>query len=261
MKDFKPFLSWTYSDETLQVRQRIIDDLMRFILNGVVDRRDSPHPKAETFTNAVRSFMFAAYNGRTVIPKRHRPPEGDTFELVFNAFEQAHRFQGYENLACPQFSTDELCEAFCKRFDAEVQKIWEEAEPSVEGALRMAIMNKRQTESRLLSASALRILLQPSDYVTKDVDGLNDITATLWELRQKFALRQVMFAGLIGGDVARDSILELARDSCHQPDASEIQFAVIQYLYANERVPGSWMSEVEKNFRVDIANRYNKLKG
>ena len=261
---FKPFLSWTYPREVILERVNIIDELVRFILDGTYDSFGrTSHSKAITFTNSV-----IAYVQPTFIPlvKKFYPDltklvkTGNTSELVISAFKKAIIYSHYnELLSCPPFCDDELVKNFSSAFNTRVVPIWEETEPSVRGAYEKAMQNLAVSETRLISMYALVELLRQSEYSTPTVEAFEEIGAALRQRRSQFKSSVATFGSLIGGDIAKSTAMFLARDCCYKEDKNDIQYSIIHFLYGDNRNPGGWLADTEEKLRADIKKYYDKL--
>jgi hypothetical protein len=263
MPEFKAFLSWTYPIEVLRERCSIIEDIMRYALKGA----DCPyegkrHPKAFDLECNVKAAMYQSFQ-QLVKPSRFtKGLEGDTNELLFAAFEEARWRAHVDSIrAIPHFRSPELTSAFGKKFFAKTISGGEEAHPSVEGALDLALNNFQQCESRLVSLYVLHDLTRLSEYGNQpELLGFDELRKAIWQRREKFLRDAATFGALLGGAKAAAVARLLALESCHKENAEGIQYALIHFLTPDGRVPGRWLSEPESKFKADIAARYNALK-
>lgn len=260
--DFKAFLSWTYTPETLAKRRVIIDDLVRYVLRGAEHpyNKSKQHPRAAEFTDAARSKILTAYEQQLVkMPKKYKPDEGDTNTLVLDAFAEARNISRMNaRIACPTFTDAELVKDFCRVYQTKILETWKEPTPSVQGAYEMAVMNLTQAETRLVALRAVRSLLQQNEFRNEEFPAAYEISLALGEQHRKFLMEMVLFAGLVGGDVAKDGIRQLAEELCVNPTGG-IEFSVIQFLKADGHSPGWWSSKTEEALRKDIMKKYKAL--
>jgi hypothetical protein len=164
--------------------------------------------------------------------------------------------------ATPHFSSTQIQLAFEAEFKTVLISTHDEAEPTVLGAYSTALMNFYQTESRLCTLYALSSLLRPNDYSNQPpLDGAEEIRTELWRRAKQFLLEIALFGGLLGGKYAAESTRFLTHELCQKENPEDIKYSVIQFLQADGRHPGRFLSETEELFRNDIAEKYNALKG
>jgi hypothetical protein len=262
MSDFKAFLSWTYTPKTVRDRSKIIEDLASFVLDGLVSKySNEPHAVARGFTDGVRSAILVAHQPHMDMPKKYKVDEGDTSDLLIEAFKDSRRRSMYDTfLATPPIRDEVVSKRFSDAFDTEVMKTWVEAKPSVEGAFMKASENLAVANTRIVALFAIHNLIRQTEFGARgDLPGFAAISDALRQVRQGFLLHYAMFGGLMGGDTAKRVAQALATEACHKPAGSDIQFSVIQFLQGDERSPGRWMSATCDALRADIKEKYDAL--
>jgi hypothetical protein len=256
MFDFKPFLSWTFPHELLQQRQRVIDDLVRYVLRGVESRYEvRQHPSASAFTDSVRSTILTSYERLMTMPKKYKAETGDTASFVINAFKHAQKQTQCDRLIVPPFSDKVLTQRFCAEFNVPEERSYE-VPPTVAGAYHQANMNLTEVETQIVSLTALFELLKINDFRPPALAGSGEISEELWSRRRQFMLHFAMFGGLLGGATAAHTVRVLTTEMCFNPDPKGVQFSVIEFLQVGGRTPGQWPSKLCDQFRDDICDHY-----
>lgn len=262
MKDFKAFLNWTYPQEILQERQRVLEDIVRFVLRGAEDRYEvKQHPSAGALENDVRSRALEAFLPMIKGPKRFSVDPGSTAEILISAIEDAKDRCSYGGkIAGVPFKNEALCEAIEQHFNTSVNRTWAPVEPSVQGALNRALENLQNTETRVVLAYALATLVRQQEFSQSgELQGLSDVLRTLFERRTAFMLDALMFAGLIGGSTSATIVRQIAEERCHRPSSEFCQLSVMQFLTENGGLPGHWSRNCEDQFRADIREKFDAL--
>lgn len=265
MSEFKAFMSWTYTPETLAARQRIIDDITRWVLRGAESQygRPAQHPQHHTLQNAVRARMLEAYSPmmKLTAAQRKRIDEGDTNTMLARIFEEAKKRSGFRRLTTPKFSDKNVSLAFDAHFNTSILPVWIDAEPTVRGAAERALQNLANAETRLICLYALHDLTRMMEHRNEgELAGFKEVFETIAKYRNGFTIQALMFAGMVGGKFHADVVREIALDNCHKEVDDGRNYTLIQYLTEDGVIPGSWGSDQEKALRADIANHYDALK-
>jgi len=259
MKEFKPFISWTYSPETLGERSRLILELVKFVSDGARDPHERGYnPHHEAFKTSVRSRLYVAREKfAPKMPKSWKPIEGDTHTLIIEAFEEALHRSRSEQIACVPFDDSELVEKFTAKFKHPVIETWKHVPPNVLGAFNRSCQNFLQTETRLTATYVIHELTRTDEHSHPEaLQGTEEIRRALWERRREFLLNAALFGSLAGGDSAVHISRLMAREMCFNPFPGGIDFAIMHFLEADGVSPGRYETKVEDKFKADIARCY-----
>lgn len=258
---FRAFLCGLYPAEVLQQRQKIIDRLLWYVLEGTRDPYGSRArcDKAPTLTNAVNAAMFLQSQPQMRLTKgqQTKVPVGDTIEMVLQSFERVVSRNNVDKLTVPPFDDAALSTAFAKRIKASPDS-WDDADPSIKGAFELAKINLIRAKTRFVSLSVIATLLKRTEWDTVILDGLDEIRYVLHLRKSEFVKRVMLFGGLLGGAGAAEAL----KMACHQmvyDPVADVSYSTIEYLSCDGIRPGHWPSSADESFRAEIKKAYGEL--
>lgn len=265
MTEFRPFLQWTYPYEVLQERARIVQDLAQFVLRGIQSQFGPPydHSTTKPFMDDLQSRMFDSFQSlMSKRPKSIKGIEGDTTELVIEAFRRAKNLNSDAFvMVTPPFSSAALRDAFKAKFNA-MPLEYKESKPTVLDALTLAYQNLYLTETRLTTLTAIHVLLCQSEFQNvNDLAKTSEVRAELYNRLNSQYLYVMLLAGLEGGQHVAAATKLLARQFCYKEDPEDIQYSVMHLLQPDNNHPGRYLSETEQKFRDNIRKKYEALRG
>lgn len=160
------------------------------------------------------------------------------YEEAFQSNAARMRISGAEPFAIFSNQTAEI-----SRYDETF-----EAAAGVDKAWKVALYNADQAKSRLLSLYVLGSLLPQGNSREPSAaeDAYTKASQYFWVQINRFEHHALLFAAMLGGDALK-ATLTTAMDSRFSAD-----FSVIEYLYPDGKIPGSWQTEEEKQFRASL---------
>lgn len=260
------FLLSAYDDQTIRERSRVVEDLVRYVLQGARNSRGESHPQAAAFTANVRSELLRSYQPHAVVTsgkKRVTTPGGNTSSLVVEIFNEAAEVTRLSRLVVPHFTDDALSRYFAIAFNVITVDVLEQCDPTVEAAYGLALNTLRQIETRLVALTAISMMLtQRIDrYGYNVITGTDALQSTLYQNHTRCLLTIAMFGGLLGGQRAKEAAMMVAGEMCYNTDPNGIKYSVIEYLHSDFRHPGRYLSSLDTSFLSDIEQRYRDLQG
>lgn len=262
-REFRCFFQQTFPLELLQQRYKIVDDLGRYVLRGVMDRyaRSPAHPSAKPFSDSIDAVWMRTFSQMVVVPKKQQAlyfSPTNTAEHVFHAFEEAARYAREPISAIPHFTNEALAKEFGEKFGVTTINAGGTCKPSVHACYRMAMDNIKQTKTRLVALGAIFNLCRWSEYTTAELAGADAIRATLWQNLATYQRHAVAFGLLMGGQQAKEVAQMLVNETMYDPKA-DINYSLVQFRHADENMPGSWSGTEDEKLRADIVERYEAL--
>jgi hypothetical protein len=254
-----PFLAWHYPTEVLQKRANIIRDLVRYVRKGLEPQYGEVKVPDyfKTYEKEVDALLLSYFTSGVTGAGKHKVETGNTIDLLAEAFEDAKKTNGFKNLATPLLSSD-LLKSFEVKTGTSYISYDFEAKPTVLGAYEAAVLNGRQTETRLTALTLIETLIKPSRFYSLHIDGKSQVRDALWDKRRGYLRDELLFGTLSGGETAKKVLKHLVEETCYDPE-SHIRYSLIQFLTADGGIPSFTRGSYESDFLADIKEKYDAL--
>jgi hypothetical protein len=254
------FLSEFFPTEIKEERYRVIQDMVKFIVQCVDNRNESSSQLAAThlLQNSVNAMLFRYAEHTPKMFKRRVFDLPATIPLVIEAVRKSMKRAMVSKICQAPFALNGLSEALSNELQAE-EMLWEEPKvPSVKEAFTMAKANFVRIETGIVFFVALYEMLRPSPYVDITLDGVDAVRTVLYHRRLEFMVNVLLFGNMLGGEHGKEATKMMMREMVYDPNAN-INFSVIQFLQPLGFVRSGYLSAYDKAFREDIVKHYERL--